>query len=135
MHLLDCFVKAIDTQIPPPGHPAASMRLFVELSRALPISANGTIRLTVLAKYALQIMLSLRLVCLVAKLPEQLRKSNKVVSAKPRPAIRNDLEGVSRREARPVSRHCAYAAVVVLVPDAISMSAAPLIDQDEGASL
>ena len=48
-----------------------------------------------------------------------------------RPARGDDLEGVSRRQARPASRHRVNRAVGRLVPDASAVTIAALIDEDE----
>lgn len=91
-------------------------------------------RLTIEAKYALQIIEALPVVAPRPKLVEQGCEANEVIGAKPRPAGRDHLEGLGLRKARPATRHRAHTAVIVLEPDAISVATAPLIDQDEGTS-
>lgn len=68
------------------------------------------------------------------QLLEQRSDTREVVGAKARPAGGDHVEGNRIRQIRPFSWHSADATVVVLEPDAVSVLAAALINQDEGAS-
>lgn len=71
----------------------------------------------------------------VLYLVEEHGETQQILGSKARPARRDDVESVRRREARPASRYCVNRAVGRLVPDAIAMTIAALIDEHELASV
>lgn len=93
------------------------------------------IRLTTTAKYSLHLLQGLRAVMSVLYLVEEHGETKQILGSKARPARRDDCEGVRRCQARPVSRHGVNRAVGRLVPDAIAMTTAALIDEHELASV
>lgn len=68
-------------------------------------------------------------------LVEEHGEIKQILGSKARPARRDDFEGVRRRQARPASRHRVHRAIDRLVPDALAMTIAALIDDDELASV
>jgi hypothetical protein len=71
----------------------------------------------------------------VLDLVEEHRETQQILGSKARPPRCDDLEGVRRCQARRRSRHRVNGAVGRLVPNAIAMTIAALIDERELASV
>ena len=93
-------------------------------------SVLDRIRLTQATKYPLPALGGRLAMMSVLDLGEEQREAPQILGPTAGPAGRDDLEGVRRCQARPVARHRANRAAR-LIPDAIAMTIATLIDERE----
>ena len=89
------------------------------------------IRLTDVAKCPLHFIGRVPALASALYLLDEHCETQEILGPEARPARADDLEGVSRRQARPASRHRVNRAVGRLVPDASAVTIAALIDEDE----
>ena len=100
-----------------------------------PTSIADEIRLTDVAKCPLHFIGRVPALASALYLLDEHCETQEILGPEARPARGDDLKGVRRRQARPASRHGVNRAVGRLVPDAITMTTAALIDEDELASV
>ena len=96
---------------------------------------SDEIRLTDVAKYPLHFIGRVPALPTALHLLDEHGETQEILGPKACPARGDDFKGVTRRQARPASGHCVNRAVGSLVPDAITMTIAALIDEDELASV
>ena len=92
---------------------------------------SDEIRLTDVAKCPLHFIGRVPALASALYLLDEHCETQEILGPEARPARGDDLKGVTRRQARPASGHGVNRAVGSVVPNAITMTIAALIDEDE----